>query len=158
MGQVADAAGLDFERDIEPVLAAAARESGHEEKRITATLRRSFEKGRERPWTSLGGFGFNMRPDGLYYGDAKLSRYFEICGSARDARGSGWARVLRWADTAGQIQLEFVPERMLQGEASVLCAQLNDKKLNVTIEKQLRQLFMRYLSLEEHDTDPPRRR
>jgi putative DNA primase/helicase len=64
-----------------------------------------------------------------------ISPPFWIDGSARDASGNGWCRVLRWIDPDGREHQELVPDSALSGDARRVAAGLADKGLVIRCGK-----------------------
>src|SRR6516162_5269607 len=51
-----------------------------------------------------------------------VCRAFEVLGHARDPRGRGWGRWLRWLDADGRMHERYVPDADLQRDPASLCA------------------------------------
>jgi putative DNA primase/helicase len=49
---------------------------------------------------------------------------FEILGRARDPKGEGWARLIRWQDDDGRVHTDTISDEDLHGDVPALCARL----------------------------------
>lgn len=49
---------------------------------------------------------------------------FEILGRARDPKGEGWARLIRWHDDDGRVHTDTISDEDLHGDVPALCARL----------------------------------
>jgi uncharacterized protein (DUF927 family) len=82
-----------------------------------------FEMTREGLFAPVG-TGRDRRPQ-------LISAPFEIIGRARDPRGNGWGRMLRWRDADGRDRSLIVTDAALHHDAATLAATLADKGLRV---------------------------
>lgn len=61
--------------------------------------------------------GYEMRPDGFFYNEERVSARFEILGLARDASSGEWGLVLEWADADGIMHTNVLPHDKLIGDS-----------------------------------------
>jgi uncharacterized protein (DUF927 family)/5S rRNA maturation endonuclease (ribonuclease M5) len=70
---------------------------------------------------------------------------FEILGRARDPKGEGWARLIRWQDDDGRVHTDTISDEDLHGDVSALCARLAHCGLRIGTGKY-RQHLIGYLN------------
>ena len=70
---------------------------------------------------------------------------FEILGRARDPKGEGWARLIRWQDDDGRVHTDTISDEDLHGDVSALCTRLADCGLHIATG-QTRPHLIRYLN------------
>lgn len=96
--------------------------------------------------------GFTMTHDGLFAemdGDAAstwLCASFQVLGEARDLKGEGWSKWLRWSDGDGREHTLPVPDRLLHLMTGELEAMLADRGLRISPDPKLRGLLRKALN------------
>jgi hypothetical protein len=63
---------------------------------------------------------------------------FEILGRARDPKGEGWARLIRWQDDDGRVHTDTISDEDLHGDVAALCARLAHCGLHMPPENSAR--------------------
>jgi putative DNA primase/helicase len=70
---------------------------------------------------------------------------FEILGRARNPKGEGWARLMRWQDDDGRVHTDTISDEDLPGDVPALCARLAGCGLRIATG-QTRPHLIRYLN------------
>jgi len=74
-----------------------------------------------------------------------VSAPFEILGRARDPKGEGWARLIRWRDDDGRVHTDTISDEDIHGDVPTLCARLAGSGLHIGTGKH-RPHLIRYLN------------
>lgn len=61
--------------------------------------------------------GYQLRPDGLWHEETRLTGPFMVLGEARDVHGCGWAIALEWKDRDGRLHRAFLARADLLGHS-----------------------------------------